>query len=127
MDTFPVTRRPNAHAGRFSPAWARAVFFLFLMSAFSAWAEENISPERRNEIIRLVRNDCGACHGGTLKGGLGLPLRPENLRDKPPETLRATILHGRAETAMPPWSDFLNEEEAGWIVDQLLKGFPDAR
>lgn len=92
------------------------------------YAKSNdISHERELELIRLVRNDCGSCHGMTLKGGLGPELSPSSLRDKAPEGLRETILRGRTGTAMPPWSAFLNDVDASWIVDQLMKGFPDAR
>lgn len=127
MDTFPVVRRPNPRDGGSTPSWGRAALFLILLPSLTGWAEESIPPERRQEIIGLVRNDCGSCHGGRLKGGLGPPLRPENLRDKAPESLRETILHGRAGGAMPPWSDFLTAEEADWVVHQLMKGFPNAR
>ena len=83
------------------------------------------SPERTRELVRMVRQDCGSCHGLTLRGGLGLPLLPETLRDKPPEGLKQTILMGRPGTAMPPWKAFLSEAEADWIVAQLLRGFPE--
>jgi cytochrome c55X len=49
-------------------------------------------------------------------------VRPETLRDKPKESLVATILFGRPGTAMPPWNPFLTEAEAEWIVEMLLKG-----
>lgn len=90
------------------------------------WAEDAISPERKIELVHLVRNDCGSCHGGTLSGGLGPSLQPLSLRDKPADSLQETILRGRSGTAMPPWSAFINEKEAEWIVEQLKKGFPDA-
>ena len=83
------------------------------------------SPERSRELIRMVRQDCGSCHGLTLRGGLGSPLLPETLRDKSPEGLVQTILMGRPGTAMPPWKTFLSEAEADWIVAQLLRGFPE--
>lgn len=73
----------------------------------------------------MVRQDCGSCHGLTLRGGLGPPLLPETLRDKPPVGLKYTILFGRPGTAMPPWQPFLSEAEADWIVTQLLRGFPE--
>ena len=80
-------------------------------------------PEaRQKELSHLVRQDCGSCHGMSLAGGLGLPLRPETLRDKPKESLVATILYGRPGTAMPPWNPFLTEAEAEWIVEMLVKG-----
>lgn len=92
-----------------------------------ALAEEplTLSPERRRELIRMVRQDCGSCHGLTLRGGLGPALLPEALRDKPPAGLKYTILLGRPGTAMPPWQPFLSEAETDWIVAQLLRGFPE--
>lgn len=82
------------------------------------------SPERQKELVRLVRQDCGSCHGMTLAGGLGSPLLPANLKDKPLEGLVSTILLGRPGTAMPPWDRFLNEAEVRWMVDKLLTEFP---
>jgi cytochrome c55X len=83
--------------------------------------------ERQSELIRLVRQDCGSCHGMRLTGGLGPALTPETLKNKPAAALVGTILHGRPGTPMPPWKTFLSESETEWIVDNLLKGFPDAR
>ncbi|MDO8778816.1 MAG: cytochrome c [Burkholderiaceae bacterium] len=79
---------------------------------------------RRGELVTLVRQDCGSCHGLTLKGGLGPALLPDALKDKPADYLKAVILQGRPGTAMPPWQRFLSEAEAQWIVFNLQKGFP---
>jgi cytochrome c55X len=81
-------------------------------------------PARRAELVHLVRQDCGSCHGLTLKGGLGPSLEPAALAEKDAEALGFVILHGRRGTAMPPWRAHLSEAEARWIVEQLLKGFP---
>jgi cytochrome c55X len=78
--------------------------------------------QRQAELTHLVRQDCGSCHGMTLKGGLGPALTRDALRDKPAESLVVTVLYGRPGTAMPPWRDFVNEVEAAWIVRQLQKG-----
>jgi cytochrome c55X len=86
-----------------------------------------LSGARRLELVRLVRNDCGSCHGLTLAGGLGPALLPEALRGKSVEGLTGIILNGRPGTAMPPWSRFLSVSEAEWVVTQLKEGFPDAR
>lgn len=83
------------------------------------------APERGRELIRLVRQDCGSCHGLTLRGGLGPALLPENLSAQSPPALKYTILFGRPGTAMPPWQPFMTEAEADWIVTQLLRGFPE--
>ena len=82
------------------------------------------SAARQAELIRLVRQDCGSCHGMTLKGGLGSPLLPESLRDKPSSSLVATVLYGRPDTAMPAWNSVLSESDAEWIVARLIAGFP---
>ena len=87
----------------------------------------HLDHERQSELIRLVRQDCGSCHGMRLTGGLGPALTPEALKDKPAAALLGTILYGRPGTPMPPWKSFLSESEAAWIVDALQKGFPDAR
>ena len=84
----------------------------------------SIADGRKQQLIRMVRQDCGSCHGMTLKGGLGPPLTPEALHGKPAESLTATVLNGRPGTPMPPWSRFLTADEARWIVSELLRSFP---
>ncbi len=96
---------------------------VLLCGASGAFAADPLA-DRQKELVRLVRQDCGSCHGMTLKGGLGPALLPETLRDKPAEGLVATIVHGRPGTAMPPWERFVTEDEARWIVDKLLSEFP---
>ena len=80
------------------------------------------SAARQAELARLLRNDCGACHGMTLKGGLGLPLTADALAGKPAEALVQTVLRGRPGTAMPPWSPFMSEMEATWLIERLQAG-----
>ncbi len=94
--------------------------------AASATSANEPSPERTRELVRMVRQDCGSCHGMTLNGGLGPALTVEALkeRDIPKEALVATIVGGRPGTPMPPWHRFLSEIEAEWIVGRLLEGFP---
>lgn len=80
--------------------------------------------ERQQELVYMLRHDCGSCHGMQLKGGLGPPLLPADLAGKPAAMLRATILIGRAGTPMPPWWGILSEEEADWLVNLLKEGVP---
>jgi cytochrome c55X len=80
------------------------------------------SPERQAELRHLLKNDCGACHGLTLQGGMGPALLPDSLAGKPDELLVSTILNGRKGTAMPPWQPFMNRDEALWLVGFLRKG-----
>jgi cytochrome c55X len=95
---------------------------LFACLAVPAAAEP--SPARQRELVHLVRQDCGSCHGMTLQGGLGPALLPATLADKPVDGLVATIIGGRPGTPMPPWHRFLAEDEAQWIVAKLMSGFP---
>ncbi len=98
---------------------------LTLLSALASVVSAAPTPGRAAELRHLVRNDCGACHGITLKGGLGSPLTRLALADKPATSLVATILDGRPGTPMPPWRPFLSEEEAQWIVQWLKQGAPE--
>jgi cytochrome c55X len=93
--------------------------------ACAAAAGAQPAPARRAQLVELVREDCGACHGLTLKGGLGPSLEAAALADKDSEQLSFVILHGRRGTPMPPWREHLSESEAAWIVEQLRKGFPE--
>ena len=96
-----------------------------LVAATPALAGTEPSVERQHELVNLVRQDCGSCHGMTFRGGLGPPLTPEALRDKAADSLTLTILNGRPGTPMPPWRPFVTDAEASWIVEQLQKGVLD--
>lgn len=85
-------------------------------------AAEEPSLERQQELTSLLLQDCGACHGITLKGGLGPPLTPGVLDAKPADFLMATILDGRPGTPMPPWRPFLTDAEALWLARTLKEG-----
>jgi cytochrome c55X len=89
-----------------------------------ARAADAPAEPRRSEIVHMLRQDCGSCHGMTMKGGLGPPLLPAALRDKDADQLRFVVLHGRRGTAMPPWSRFLTDAEAAWVVELLKTGLP---
>lgn len=82
------------------------------------------AAERSRELTALVREDCGSCHGMTLKGGLGAPLTPHDLADKDTTSLAAIILDGVPGTPMPPWRGLLSEADANWIAERLKRGFP---
>ena len=95
-----------------------------LASVAQAQTAPQPSAQRAAELVRMVRQDCGSCHGMRLAGGLGPALTPARLADWPDDSLVATILHGRPGTAMPGWQRFVTEAEAGWIVARLKQGFP---
>ncbi len=80
------------------------------------------TPERAAELERLVLQDCGSCHGMTLKGGLGPDIRAETLDGWPREALVSVILDGVPDTPMPPWRPLISTADAEWIADFLLLG-----
>jgi cytochrome c55X len=100
------------------------IAMLALVPGVASGAEP--SSVRQRELASLVRNDCGACHGMRLTGGLGPALTPDTLKDKPADGLVATILAGRPGTAMPPWRPFLSEVDAEWLAARLIDGGFDA-
>lgn len=82
------------------------------------WAQNNDHAELQNFVIQ----DCGSCHGLTLKGGLGPALRPGNLEALPAAAIAAIIREGVPGTAMPPWKALLTDHEIRWISEQLKSG-----
>lgn len=93
-----------------------------LLIAQPALAETGaVGPDRARALEHMVIQDCGSCHGLTLRGGLGRPLTPEALAHAAPEGLAAIILDGVPGTAMPPWRPILSEDDALWIADYLLE------
>lgn len=81
-----------------------------------------LAPERIAQLNEMVREDCGSCHGMTLKGGLGRPLLPEYFEGRDKETIAGIILDGIPGTAMPPWRGLLSEAEVAWIASALKDG-----
>ena len=96
---------------------ALVVASLCTVAAASALAAP--TPARQDQLRHMVEQDCGSCHGLTRKGGLGSPLKAEDLAEIGDEALAATILDGRPGTPMPPWRGLLSEDDARWIVRHL--------
>jgi cytochrome c55X len=105
-----------------------SLLLITLLNSAIATSESNnvttqsISPQRQQELTHLLKQDCGSCHGMTLKGGLGPALLPENLVDKPDHVLVGVIKYGRETLAMPGWDGILNTAEIEWLVAQLKQG-----
>ena len=96
-----------------------------LAAALPVCRRRNPTPTRQRELVRLVRQDCGSCHGMTLNGGLGPALTREALADKPAESLAAIIVHGRPGTPMPPWRTFVARGRgASGSRSGCVAGFP---
>ena len=78
-----------------------------------------LAVERQQELLHLLHQDCGSCHGMRLTGGLGPALTPAALAGKPRALLTATIREGRTGTPMPPWKGILDDADITWLVDTL--------
>lgn len=89
----------------------------------AAYAEP--ADTRQSELIYRLRQDCGSCHGMTLKGGLGPPLLPAAIGHRSDEVLTNVILQGVPGTPMPPWDFEISREEAKWLVHRLKEGLDD--
>ena len=100
----------------------RTILLLGLcLSCVAASAEETLSALRQQELLYLLRQDCGSCHGMTLKGGLGPALLPESLKNKPDSYLHYVIAKGIPEKAMPPWENILTPLEIDFLVTQITE------
>ncbi len=105
--------------------WALAlyIFTTFAITNYAiASSVDELSDTRKSQLLNLIRQDCGSCHGMTLKGGLGKPLLPKALEGKPHSNLMQIILDGIPNTPMPPWRELLSESDVNWIVTQLKNG-----
>jgi cytochrome c55X len=100
----------------------RAIILSGLLLTSTLSAAEPMSGARRDVLMNLLQQDCGSCHGLTMKGGLGPALLPRSLAGKPDEALVEAILDGRAGTPMPPWRFSLDQAEAAWMVRRLKEG-----
>ena len=120
-DLLGNTATPTRRLGGIAVAAALAV------ATFAADANDSVTPARQAQLTRMVRQDCGACHGMRLTGGLGSPLTVAALRGKPAASLVATVMHGRPGTAMPPWQGLLSDDDVQWIVARLIDGFPEMK
>lgn len=85
----------------------------------AALADGSLSAEREQELETLLYQDCGSCHGMTLRGGLGPALPESRMNAYSRDGLAALILNGVAGTAMPGWAGLITEEEARWLADHL--------
>lgn len=119
-------RQRTGRAGSAAAACVRGAIPLIglVLVAISAPATE-LPASRQRELVRMVRQDCGSCHGMRLTGGLGPALTREVMADKPLDSMVATIFHGRPGTPMPGWRTMLSEAEARWIAERLIAGFPE--
>ncbi len=108
--------------GRLSTMLVILACFSIPLSAFTNEQGQVLTEQRKTDLTHMVKQDCGSCHGMTLKGGLGPALLVENLQNKPHLFITNTILHGRPGTAMPPWKTILTVKEAEWISKQLIEG-----
>ena len=105
----------------------RSGYLPLVLLGLSSSASASEGVPFADETIRLVRQDCGSCHGMSLQGGLGTPLTREALAGQSAEALAVIILHGKHGTAMPPWKSLLSATQAQWIAERLLEGFPEEK
>ncbi|GAB6054469.1 hypothetical protein JCM17960_32890 [Magnetospira thiophila] len=96
------------------------VILLLILAAVPARAEM-VTP-RQGELLYVLEQDCGSCHGLTLRGGLGPALMPERLQDRSAGDLAEVILEGVPGTPMPPWRPFFSQQEALWLAHVLKSG-----
>lgn len=109
-----------------SPRPTSLLLGLVAVTWFTAAIAAPPEPARQQALLHLLHQDCGACHGMQLKGGLGPALTPDALAGKPVDSLIATVLYGRPGTAMPPWKPFMNETEAAWLIHWITQDAPTA-
>lgn len=94
---------------------------LIAMSVSQAYSTP-LDQTRKDELQNILLQDCGSCHGMTLKGGLGPALTTEALKGKADIYLQQTILEGHPGTPMPPWKDILSNKDIDYLISLLKAG-----
>ncbi|MCZ4280315.1 cytochrome c [Kiloniella laminariae] len=94
---------------------------LIWAAAFPVHAADKAEETVEIDLLRLLHQDCGSCHGMTLKGGLGPALLSDSLAAYEDEDLFSIIRDGREETAMPPWRDILSDNQINELIG-ILRG-----
>ncbi|MFC5776527.1 c-type cytochrome [Alcaligenes parafaecalis] len=97
-----------------------AVFIALSVSHEVGASEATPTLKRQASLLTLLHQECGSCHGLSLKGGLGPALTSDALQGQTAEQIALTIMQGRPGTAMPAWSRFLQAQESQWLADFLL-------
>lgn len=106
-----------------------AVFLCLSISAAPvSWVfASEPDSNRQQELQYLLKQDCGSCHGLLLKGGLGPPLRAQDLKDKTPAYLKQVISKGIPGSAMPPWGNLLSDSDIDYLVQLLSSQSPSTQ
>ncbi|MCG6656874.1 cytochrome c [Halomonas campisalis] len=98
-----------------------------LLSSTPALADsqqDDLDPARQAELETLLYQDCGSCHGMTLRGGLGPALPRDRMQTFSVDALSHIILHGIPGSAMPGWKALISEADARWIAEHLQTDNP---
>jgi cytochrome c55X len=82
----------------------------------------DLSVKRKAELVYMLDQDCGSCHGLTLKGGLGPALTLDRMKSRSVKQITKVILDGVPDTPMPPWRPILSEQEARYLAQVLISG-----
>lgn len=97
---------------------------LLLQALGTVLADEPLSAARQAKLETLLYQDCGSCHGMTLRGGLGPALPASRMNAYSRDGLASLILNGVPGTAMPGWAGLLSERDARWLADHLQHDNP---
>ena len=71
------------------------------------------------DVEKVFERECQGCHGPNHEGGVGSDLRPTVIAKKNAYKLSEVIMNGKAGTAMPPFKEKMNKDDADKMVDYL--------
>lgn len=86
-----------------------------IFEAFAAQSIETLAADKEALKVgqRLFLQNCSQCHGSDARGTTGFPDLTDNdwLYGGEPETIKASIMHGRKANGMMAWSTALGGEQ----------------
>lgn len=94
-------------------------------AAAPAKAAPAVSKEIMEKGEKIYFDRCAGCHGTLRTGATGPKITPDRTRELGTEALKTTIANGRPGTAMPPWKQFLSEDEINTMALYIQQEPPE--
>ncbi|MGE0737872.1 cytochrome D1 domain-containing protein [Sulfurimonas sp.] len=89
------------------------------VAAIAVVASSLVADTSAMDVEKVFEKECQGCHGPNHEGGVGSDLRPAVIAKKNAYELAATILNGKAGTAMPGFKEKFSKADADKMVDYL--------
>lgn len=86
-------------------------YLLIMLAMFTLVTQSASAQGDANNGAQVFKNNCAACHGDQMEGGIGPALNREEITNSEENVLIETVTNGRETGGMPSFRDQLSEQE----------------